>query len=171
MIPLDLVSQPVDQRQLRNALSRFATGVTVITTRTASGKADGLTANSFCAVSLEPPLVLWSLRRAATAMPSFRESGAFAVNVLAVDQVALARQFAESSSNKFDGVECETGAAGCPLIPGCLAHFECKTQSMFDCGDHVILVGQIEHSSFRDGEPLIFSGGRYCALSSAPDRA
>ncbi|HXF52541.1 MAG TPA: flavin reductase family protein [Hyphomicrobiaceae bacterium] len=165
---LDFPTVPIDQRQLRDAFGRFATGVTVITTRTPSGVAAGLTANSFSAVSLDPPLLMWSLRQSSALLPAFLQSAVFAVNVLALEQAALARRFAMPGRNKFDGIRYDWGFTGCPLIAGCLAHFECRTENSFGCGDHQIFIGYIERSAHRDGEPLIFSTGAYCALSALP---
>jgi len=165
---LDFAAVPIDQRQLRDAFGRFATGVTVITTRTPSGGAAGLTANSFSAVSLDPPLLMWSLRQTSALLPAFLQSAAFAVNVLALEQAELARRFATPGRNKFDGIHYYSGLMGCPLITGCLAHFECRTENSFGCGDHRIFIGHIERSTHRDGEPLVFSTGAYCALSALP---
>lgn len=148
---------------LRHALGRFATGVTVITTRTADGHVEGLTANSFAAVSLDPPLVLWSLRRASPALPRFLEARKFSVNVLGTDQHGLSRHFATPAPDKFRDVAFEQGALGCPLLPGSIAVFECIVTATIDGGDHVIFLGAVEHFATREGEPLIFATGRYCA--------
>src|SRR5215212_2105424 len=118
----------VDQRHLRQALGRFATGVTVITTRTLDGKLEGLTANSFAAVSLDPPLVLWSLKRHAPSLPNFLASGYFAVNVLARAQEELAHHFATPRRDKFAGVPQVPGLGGAPLLRDTLAAFECSTE-------------------------------------------
>ena len=161
---------PANQRSLRTALGRFATGVTVITTRTPQGKLEGLTANSFSAVSLDPPLVLWSLKQHAPSLKSFLEAGYFAVNVLEAGQVALARHFAVPRRDKFDGLAFVPGLGGCPLLPGTLAAFECSTHATMDGGDHVIFLGRVHRASHGDGEPLIFSAGRYCTHPPAPVR-
>jgi flavin reductase (DIM6/NTAB) family NADH-FMN oxidoreductase RutF len=155
----------IDQRHLRHALGRFATGVTVITTRTGEGKIEGLTANSFSAVSLDPPLVLWSLRRNAASLPSFSNSGYFAVNVLAANQSDLSRHFATPSKDRFAGVPHALGLGGCPLLPDCLASFECSTEHTVTGGDHMIFIGRVLRATYRDGEPLIFSAGKYCTHS------
>lgn len=151
----------VDHRVLRAALGRFATGVTIITTRTPEDKLEGLTANSFSAVSLDPPLVLWCLKRNAPSLPSFLGSGYFAVNVLAVAQGELAHRFATPHRDKFAGVAHVPGLGGSPLFPDTLAAFECSTESTIDGGDHVIFLGRVHRACQRDGEPLIFSAGRY----------
>ena len=159
----------VDQRHLRHALGRFATGVTVITTRTQEGKLEGLTANSFSAVSLDPPLVLWSLRKNASSLPSFQDSGYFAVNVLMADQFELSRRFATSAHDKFAGIALMDGLGGCPLLRDTLASFECSTEHMVTGGDHIIFIGRVRRATYRDGEPLIFSAGQYCTHSLLPD--
>ena len=146
---------------LRQALGRFATGVAVIATRTPEGKLEGLTANSFAAVSLEPPLVLWSLRRNAASLPAFQRSGAFAVNVLSAAQRDLSQHFATPSADKFASVAHAPGQGGCPLIEGCLAWLECRIDQTVDGGDHLIFIGRVLRASFAEGEPLIFSAGQY----------
>jgi len=151
----------IDARHLRNALGRFVTGVTVITTRAPDGKVEGLTANSFSAVSLDPPLVLWSLRVAAPSLISFEDSNHFAVNVLGAWQQALAQHFAARKPDKFVNVVHAPGLGGCPLIFGALATFECSKETTVAGGDHVVFFGRIRRASYREGEPLIFSSGKY----------
>lgn len=155
----------IDQRHLRHALGRFATGVTVITTRTPDGKLEGLTANSFSAVSLDPPLVLWSLRRNAPSLQSFLDSGYFAVNVLASNQSDLSRHFATPAKDKFVACSYRPGLGGCPLLPDTLAGFECSTEHTVIGGDHLIFIGRVRRAAYREGEPLIFSAGQYCTPS------
>lgn len=154
----------IDHRKLRQALGRFATGVTVVTTRGPSGRLEGVTVNSFSAVSLDPPLVLWSLRRDSASLPSFLDGRMFIVNVLAAEQQAVSRRFAASGRKTFTGVAYTLNGHGCPLIDGCLASFECETDSTIEGGDHVIFIGRVQAAHHRDGEPLIFSGGRYHGL-------
>lgn len=151
-----------DSRQLRNALGLFTTGVTVITTRGPSGKMEGLTANSFSALSLDPPLVLWSLSRRSPSMAGFVDSGHFTINVLGAGQSALSHRFATPQSNKFDGIEVEHGLGGSPLLKDVLARFECQTHSTIDGGDHVLFVGRVHKVAYGTGEPLVFHAGRYC---------
>ena len=157
------LSSPAPHGALRQALARFATGVTVITTRTTAGRVEGLTANSFAAVSLDPPLVLWSLRRVSPTLPRFLEARKFSVNVLGIEQHGLSRHFATSAQDKFEHVAFEQGALGCPLLPGSIAVFECIVTATIEVGDHVIFLGSVEHFAARDGEPLIFATGRYCS--------
>jgi flavin reductase (DIM6/NTAB) family NADH-FMN oxidoreductase RutF len=152
-----------DHRDLRQALGRFATGVTVITTRAPDGRREGLTANSFAAVSLDPPLVLWSLKNTAPSQPSFLAARCFVVNVLAAHQRILSRHFACPHPDKFSGLAALDGIEGCPVLPDALAIFECSTESTVAGGDHTIFIGRVQRASYRDGEPLIFNSGRYCA--------
>jgi flavin reductase (DIM6/NTAB) family NADH-FMN oxidoreductase RutF len=151
-----------DLRHLRHALGRFATGVTVITTRTQDGKLEALTANSFSAVSLDPPLVLWSLRQNAPSLPSFLDAEYFAVNVLAADQCDLSRHFAMPAENKLANLAYTAGLGECPLLAGSLASFQCSTENTVTGGDHTIFIGRVHRATYRDGEPLIFSAGQYC---------
>jgi flavin reductase (DIM6/NTAB) family NADH-FMN oxidoreductase RutF len=161
--PAFVTCDTADRRDLRQALGRFATGVTVITTRSPEGRREGLTANSFAAVSLDPPLVLWSLKNSAPSQPSFLASRCFAVNVLAAHQSALSRHFACPRPDKFVGVAALNGMTGCPVLPDALAIFECSTESTIAGGDHTIFIGRIRRASYRDGDPLIFNSGKYCA--------
>ncbi|MEO1017973.1 MAG: flavin reductase family protein [Pseudomonadota bacterium] len=158
-----------DQRLLRNALGRFATGITVITTRTLDGRLEGLTANSFASVSLEPPLVLWSLDRATSSLPDFQTSGFFAVSVLGQHQRAVAHNFAESTADKFATIAWSAGHGGCPLLDDRLASFECSTERQIEAGDHIIFLGRVLNFDERVGEPLVFSGGHYTAIRHLPD--
>ena len=151
----------LDQAQLRRAMGRFATGVTVVTTVGLGGKLEGVTANSFTTVSLDPPLVLWSLGRASASFASFHDASHFAVNVLGVGQLALSRHFSTRQLNKFAGVEHHRGLGDCPLLPGTIAHFECATEKVIEGGDHAIFIGRVLRADFRDGEPLVFTKGVY----------
>jgi flavin reductase (DIM6/NTAB) family NADH-FMN oxidoreductase RutF len=151
-----------DSQQFRAALGMFATGVTIVTARDASGLPIGITANSFNSVSLAPPLVLWSLARAAGSMPHFSRGSHYAIHILAADQRELAERFSRRSSDRFAGVSFREGTAGAPIIDGAAAVFECFNRSRYAEGDHVIFVGEVEHCEWRDGaQPLIFHGGRY----------
>ena len=148
--------------EFRQALGTFATGVTVVTGRDAEGALIGLTANSFNSVSLDPPLVLWSLSRRAGSMPAFTRGSHYAIHILAADQVALAQRFATKDIDRFAGLPMVEGAGGVPLLEGAVARFECFNRSQYEEGDHVIFVGEVEQCVHRDGvAPLIFHGGRY----------
>lgn len=152
----------MDSQQFRAALGMFATGVTVVTVRAADGSLVGLTANSFNSVSLDPPLVLWSLARRAGSMPVFTRGSHYAINILAADQKDLAQRFATRDIDRFAGVDWREGAGGAPVLAGAVAVFECANRSRYEEGDHVIFVGEVERCTARPGaQPLIFHGGRY----------
>ncbi len=167
---LDL-SEEIDERALRHALGRFATGVAVITTCTADGKLEGLTVNSFASVSLDPPLVLWCLQRTAPSFQSFAAAGVFAVSVLGADQHALSHRFATAAAHKFGSVDHLPGFGGAPRLADALAWFECRTERTVDGGDHVIFIGRVLRAGYRDGEPLVYSAGRYCLPARLVDAA
>jgi flavin reductase (DIM6/NTAB) family NADH-FMN oxidoreductase RutF len=152
-------------REFRHALGRFATGVTVITTRAPTGKLEGLTANSFSSVSLDPPLVLWSLREGAPSMTSFFESGHFAINVLSAEQQQYSRHFATAAVDKFRDVTSLPGLGGCPLLEDCVAQFECRTEQIINAGDHRLFIGRVIRATYRQGEPLVFHAGAYHAVA------
>ncbi len=140
----------------------FATGVTIVTAQDANGQLFGLTANSFNSVSLNPPLVLWSLAKTASSMPAFTRGSHYAIHILAADQRPLAERFAAKNVNRFEGVNWSAGMAGAPILEGCAAVFECFNRSQYEEGDHIIFVGEVEHCERREGaSPLIFHGGRF----------
>ena len=153
----------MDQRDLRNALGCFATGVTVVTTMTGRGPL-GITANSFASVSLDPPLVLWSPARTSRRFPAFEAAEHFAIHVLAEDQRALAERFA-SSGEDFDGLDLSEGVGGTPLLPGCAARLECAHAAGHDGGDHLIVVGEIRRMDYTDKRPLVFFRGAFTGLA------
>lgn len=151
------------EREFRQALGMFATGVTVITARSAQGGLVGLTASSFNSVSLNPPLVLWSLARAAASLPVLAAGSHYAINILAADQVTLAERFASRTVvDRFTGLEFTEGSGGAPLLAGAAASFECFNRSRYEEGDHVIFVGEVERCTHRAGaSPLLYHGGRF----------
>lgn len=150
------------QPEFRTALGMFATGVTIVTARTAEGELVGLTANSFNSVSLDPPLVLWSLARAAASLPAFSTGSHYAINILAADQRDLAKRFAAKDVDRFADVVFVEGIGGAPLLAGAAATFECFNRSRYSEGDHVIFVGEVERCSHRAGaSPLLFHGGKF----------
>lgn len=148
-------------QSLRHALGHFATGVTVITTRDATRQPVGVTVNSFNSVSLDPPLVLWSLARNAYSLAAFQHHGHFAVHVLAADQQEISNRFARAGSDKFCDLELEQGLADLPLLPGCAAIFQCRTEAWHEGGDHIIMIGRILSYTCHDRHPLLFHRGRY----------
>jgi flavin reductase (DIM6/NTAB) family NADH-FMN oxidoreductase RutF len=151
-----------DQRAYRNALGNFATGVTIVTARASSGELMGMTANSFNSVSLDPPLILFSIDRKAYSLKTFEEAGSFAVNVLRDDQVDHSRIFAQPLNDKWSGVTYETWETGAPIIAGTIASFDCKTYAIHDGGDHLIFVGRVlRFIHDPEGRPLLYFRGSY----------
>ena len=149
---------------LRAALGGFATGVTVVTCRGDDGQSVGLTVSSFNALSLEPPLVLWSLRLASPSLAAFDQASHFAINVLAEGQVDLSRRFASGHPDKFDDGAWSTGAGGAPVLAGCAATFECLCWSRQTVGDHRLFIGQVLAIQSQPVPPLVYHGGRYHLL-------
>ena len=157
----------------RRAMSRFATGVTVVTTTDSSGGPHGLTVNSFTSVSLEPPLVLFCLDREAGCFDVFAKATKFAVSILSSDQSTLSDRFARIVGDRFNGAAYRIGAIGCPIIVGALAAVECEIAQRHDGGDHEILVGRVleicDEESRDDDDaavaPLLYYRGGYARLS------
>lgn len=138
----------------------FATGVTIVTARGEDGALIGMTANSFNSVSLEPPLVLWSLGHKASSLRAFSAATHYVINVLTVEQRALAEQFATRGIDRWAGIAHRPGVTGAPVLDGAAAVFECLNRSQYVEGDHTIFVGQVEHCSHREGaSPLLYHGG------------
>jgi len=160
-----------DRRDFRRALGQFATGVTVITTCTTDGRKVGLSANSFSSVSLDPPLVLWSLARQSASLADFSGASHFAINVLAASQHHLSRQFSTPQPDKFSGVDFGEGTAGVPLLNGVIARFVCRNVRQYDGGDHLIFIGEVEKYERFDGEPLVFHSGYYRVATRHPELA
>jgi len=154
-----------DSRSFRDALGAFATGVTVITARSDDGGDVGITVNSFSSVSLEPPLVLWSLGREAQSFDSFFSAEYYVIHVLAEDQQALSNHFATKSNDKFAGLTLGRNDNGIALLEGCVARFDCKTAFRYDGGDHVIIVGEVLHIENTAAPPLVFHRGSYRRLA------
>ncbi|HVQ02432.1 MAG TPA: flavin reductase family protein [Burkholderiaceae bacterium] len=155
-----------DSAPLRSALGRFATGVTVATCTDANGAPVGLTVNSFGALSLEPPLVQWSLRCESPSLPAFQHAEHFAINVLTEQQVELSRRFASASvgAKRFEIGRWSLGTHGAPVLAGALAVFECRRTRSERHGDHVLVIGEVLHHSAHSGAPLLFHASRYRSL-------
>ena len=151
---------------LRKALGCFATGVTVVTTRSSEGANVGLTVNSFNSVSLEPPLVLWSLGQRSRFTEVFKESEYFGVNILSHEQLELSRRFASPVEDRFADVDWFSGPRDIPLLNNCLAHLICSIERRIDGGDHTIILGRIEDYELAALQPLVFFQGRF--ETSAP---
>jgi 3-hydroxy-9,10-secoandrosta-1,3,5(10)-triene-9,17-dione monooxygenase reductase component len=150
-----------NQRAFRDALGAFATGVTIVTTTDRADRPVGVTASSFNSVSLDPPLVLWSLARSSQSCEAFCTSGHFAIHVLAASQETLSNRFARPGENKFDGADWAPGLLGSPLLNEHASLFQCRTRHQYDGGDHVILVGEVIHFTVADRDPLLFHRGKY----------
>lgn len=153
------VPGPDTVHDFRSALSRFATGVTVVTCQSDRGPL-GMTVNSFTSVSLDPPLVLWSPARSSSRHDAFVSAERFVIHILGADQTDTCFQFTKDGLN-FEGLGLTTCEGGAPLIEGCLAHFECSRHATHEAGDHTIIVGKVEAAAAKDGEPLVFAGGAF----------
>ena len=164
-----MVDSTFDARSFRDALGSFATGVTVMTTVDAQGHDVGLTANSFNSVSLDPPMILWSLARASRNLPAFKQADHFAVHILSSQQQSLSNRFATSKADKFAGLDLSRGDGGVPLIDGCAARFVCRTAHQYDGGDHVIFVGEVLEFTQAGSAPLIYHGGDYVLAARIAD--
>jgi len=160
------VEPAIDPRVFRTALGQYPTGVAIVTTLDAAGRPVGMTINSFASVSLDPPLVLWSVQVHTGSADIFRTAARFAICVLAADQEDMALRFARAEENKFRDMAIHTGLGGIPLIPGALATFECSTWAVYPGGDHEIIVGHVERLNCRPGAPLGFHQGRFLALEA-----
>lgn len=155
----------VDAALFRHLLGRFATGVTVITTRHADGQPEGMTASSVASVSLEPPLLLVSVDRQNVMHEALAQASHFVVNILAADQEALSRRFAELEQNRFEGVGFHASRLGLPILDGVLAHIECVKDAVVPAGDHTVYVGLVTGGAVTDQRPLLYYRGGYADLS------
>ena len=160
----------LEPQRLRHAFGKFATGVTIVTTVDAQGRAIGVTANSFSSLSLDPPLLLWSIARSSANYAVFLQAEHFAVHVLDHSQAALSRQFSAKGINRFEGVPIESGRGGCPLLRDYHVRFECSATERHTGGDHLIMVGRILDIEQRSGKPLLFYGGRLTRLHDEADQ-
>ncbi|GLR85366.1 flavin reductase family protein [Bradyrhizobium iriomotense] len=163
-------SSPIDPRDFRNALGTYATGVTIITAAGPDAKPYGLTCNSFASVSLNPPLVLWSLVVYSSSLTVFQNASHFAVNVLGASQQALANKFAKSSDDKFTAVDWSPGLGNAPVLAESVANFQCRSVNRYYGGDHVIFLGAVEAYSYNRNEPLLFARGSYGRFLAEDDR-
>lgn len=145
----------------RRALSKYATGVAIVTTVDAEHRPFGLVVNSFTSVSMEPPLVLWCLRRASSLFGKFEPAPTFGINVLAAHQADLAGRFSAKTEDRFAGVAYDSGVLGCPILPGAAATLECHTVAQYLAGDHLIFIGEVRSCSHSGAAPLIFHSKNY----------
>ncbi len=155
----------IDGRELRNAMGLFATGVTIITTKDASGKPFGLTANAFSSLSLDPPMLLICVDKGVDCYACFDESKVFVVNFLSLAQEELSTRFATKGIEKFEGLSYSVGELGVALLNGALAHFECTVAHAHEGGDHTIYVGEVQKLVTMEGDPLLFYQGKYRSLA------
>ena len=156
-----------DSQELRDCLGKFATGVTVVTCSDADSRPCGITANSFSSVSLDPPLVLWNIAKVSNSLQAYLDARHFAIHILTEDQLPLSSHFATTDHTLFDSVSFATSDSGVPILPDTLACLECRTHQVHDCGDHYIIVGEVETYRSSDQAPLLFFGGQYVALTES----
>ncbi|MBX7054018.1 MAG: flavin reductase family protein [Pyrinomonadaceae bacterium] len=159
---------PITNDEFRAALSKFASGITVITTRDADGRLHGITVSAFASVSLEPPIVLVCIDNATASHYAFGESGLFVANILKSDQIAVSQQFANPFLDKFDGVGYELSETGIPILGGTLASLECRISDPVVRGDHTVFFGEVERAIINSGEPLTYFNGSYRHLGAFP---
>ena len=159
------LNMPVTADEYRNAMSRFASGVTVVSTKDADGKLHGITVSAFCSVSLSPPMVLICIEKMTTSHHAFEESGVFVVNILNETQSWVSEKFADPLTDKFEGVDFTLGLEGVPILDNVLASLECRITFSYHGGDHSIFVGQVENVKVGEGEPLIHFRSRYGTIA------
>jgi len=152
---------PVTPDDFRAALSRFPSGITVVTSRATTGDLHGITVSAFSSVSLNPPLILVCIEKTTGSHAVINESGFFVVNILAAGQDEISERFALPIPDKFDGMNFKEGMTGVPVFASALVTLECRLANAFDGGDHTIFVGEVENVSVRDGEPLVYFHGSY----------
>jgi len=155
-----------DAKELRRVMGMFATGVTVLTTRDASGRPYGLTANAVTSLSLDPPLLIICIDKRAETHPHFFDSRCFVVNILSEDQEELSTHFAKSGGEKFGSLPYSINQDGVPVLEGTLAQVECRIIETHEGGDHVIHIGEVRHAEVRGGRPLLFFQGKYRQLTA-----
>lgn len=157
------MEQEIDPRKFRDAAGQFMTGVSIVTTLDADGAPSGLTANSFASVSLDPPLVQFSLGRSSTNVEAFEAGNGFVIHILAADQQHLSMRFASKGIDRFEGTGWVSGHNGLPVLPGALAAFECSPWATYDGGDHLIFVGEVQRLTIGDVDApaLGYFRGRY----------
>ncbi|MDG1707651.1 MAG: flavin reductase [Emcibacteraceae bacterium] len=158
----------IDAKELRNCFGKFATGITVITAVSPDGLKIGLTVNSFSSLSIDPPMILWSLDNNSHSLEALKATSHFAVNVLASDQMDLSNNFASREDDKFDNVDTFEGKCGLPLLVDTVSHLECKNVHQYPGGDHTIFVGEVEHFEISNKKPLLYTNGQYGLAARHP---
>jgi flavin reductase (DIM6/NTAB) family NADH-FMN oxidoreductase RutF len=155
----------IDPDSFRSVLGRFASSITIVTTRDREGRDVGMTVSAFCSVSLHPPLVQACVDREASLFTALAESQTFGVNILAAEQEALSRRFATAeSTRRFDGIGYQRGESGVVLLDDALAHLECKVVARHEAGDHTIFIGEVESAAAQNARPLLYYRGGYAQL-------
>jgi flavin reductase (DIM6/NTAB) family NADH-FMN oxidoreductase RutF/DNA-binding MarR family transcriptional regulator len=167
-LPIEAGDPATDGRLFRRCLGQYGTGIAIITTET-EGRRAAITVNSFASVSLDPPLVLWSITNTSRSYPLFKNSRRFAVNILASTQMNVSTRFASKVEDKFADAVWSPGESGSPLLDGCLAHLECETYSQVEGGDHTILIGLVRRAVRFEGDPLLFAQGQYSVADTHPE--
>lgn len=157
-----------EPRNIRNLLGQFATGVTVITTRGQDGRKIGMTANSFSSLSLDPPLILWSLSKTAPSLPDFVAASHFAIHVLGHQQHDISGHFSKGAEDKFANIAHQMCDLGLPILEESLATLVCRNVNQYEGGDHLIFIGEIEHYRQTQGDPLVFHAGKYRIAAEHP---
>ncbi|KFX69657.1 flavin oxidoreductase [Pseudomonas taeanensis MS-3] len=158
----------IDPRMFRRALGNFASGVTIVTACAADGRKVGVTANSFNSVSLDPPLILWSLDKRSSAWAVFEVASHFTVNLLSSDQIQLSNHFARPQEDKFAGINYANGLGNSPLLEGCSGNFQCANYQQIDGGDHWIMIGKVEKFEDHSRTPLVYHQGGYAMVLPHP---
>ena len=158
---MDKAPQPFDPKDFRQALGMFATGVTIVSAKAEDGTLVGVTANSFNSVSLEPPMVLWSLAKKARSLPVFSTTSHWNVHILSNEQEELSNRFAKAGEYKFAGLALDPSSNSAPLLQGCSARFQCRTAFQYEGGDHTIFVGEVTHYDSSNRPPLLYVTGGY----------
>ena len=164
VISTEAAQSALDPLELRRCLGSFVTGVTVMTVLDADGNPEGITANSFSSLSLDPPLIVWSLRLSSRSFNTYKNAMRFTVNILAEDQVDISNRFAASGADRFEGVAYTPGLGGVPLIDGCASYLECSLEASYPGGDHVLFVGRVERIHMNERRPLAYGGGGYLSV-------
>lgn len=158
----------IDPLQFRRALGNFATGVTIITAQNAAGEKVGVTANSFNSVSLDPPLILWSIDKRSASLAVFEQASHFAVHVLSGTQIELSNKFAKRNTDKFEGITVTQGTGLAPLLENCSAIFECERHQIIEGGDHYIIIGKVIRFCDEGRSPLVYHQGAYSGVIPHP---
>lgn len=155
----------VDAEAFKRVAASWATGVTIVTSR-AGARQQGMTVSAFSEVSLDPPLFLVCADKTSITNELIAESGTFSVSILQRDQEALSNKFASKRDEhrRFEGLECEDGATGCPRIPGAIAWVDCRVEQAVDAGDHWVYIGRAERADSADGAPLVYFRQSYCGV-------